>query len=247
MVITENTAEKTKQIVRETGLKHIAIIMDGNRRWAKKKYLPTAIGHQKGVEALKTTVKACHEFGVKYLTVYAFSTENWKRTEEEVSFLMGLLAKTIKNELSELHENHVRIKFVGDISPLNDDLKSILLNAEDVTKDNDGVQLQIAFNYGARAELAHAMKEIAKDVKSGKIDIDEISEDTISSKLYTSQIPDPDLLIRTGGEMRISNYLLWQVAYSELYITDNFWPDFNYETLAKAIEEFHNRSRRFGK
>lgn len=247
MVITENTAEKTKQIVRETGLKHIAIIMDGNRRWAKKKYLPTAIGHQKGVEALKTTVKACHEFGVKYLTVYAFSTENWKRTEEEVSFLMGLLAKTIKNELAELHENHVRIKFVGDISPLNDDLKSILLNAENVTKDNDGVQLQIAFNYGARAELAHAMREIAKDVKSGKLDIDEISEDTISSKLYTSQIPDPDLLIRTGGEMRISNYLLWQVAYSELYITDTFWPDFNYETLSEAIEEFHNRSRRFGK
>ena len=247
MVITENLTEKTRQLVKETGLKHIAIIMDGNRRWAKSKYLPTAVGHQKGVEALKTTVKGCHEYGVKYLTVYAFSTENWRRTEEEVNFLMGLLAKTIKNELAELHDNHVRIKFIGDISPLNEDLKNILINAEEVTKDNDGVQLQIAFNYGSRAELTHALKEIAKDVKAGKLNIDDISEDTVSSKLYTSGIPEPDLLIRTGGEMRISNYLLWQVAYSELYITDTFWPDFNYETLSQAIEEFHNRSRRFGK
>ncbi|MBR6163168.1 isoprenyl transferase [bacterium] len=247
MVITESRTEKTRQTVRETGLKHIAIIMDGNRRWAKKKYLPSAVGHQKGVDALKTAVKACHEFGVKYLTVYAFSTENWRRTEEEVNFLMGLLAKTIKNELAELHANHVRIKFIGDISPLNEDLKNILINAEEVTKDNDGVQLQIAFNYGARAEVVHAVKKIAKEVKEGKISIDEITEDTISSGLYTAEIPDPDLLIRTGGEKRISNYLLWQLAYSELYITDTFWPDFDYETLSEAIEEFHNRSRRFGK
>lgn len=247
MVITENLAEKTKNTVLETGLKHIAIIMDGNRRWAKKKFLPTAIGHQKGVEALKTTLKACHEFGVKYLTVYAFSTENWNRSQEEVSFLMGLLAKTISNELTELNENHVRIKFIGDISVLNDDLKSILLNAENVTKDNDGVQLQIAFNYGARAELTKAVKDIIEDVENGKISKDEITEDAISSKLYTSSIPDPDLLIRTGGEKRISNYLLWQLAYSEIIVTDTFWPDFGYESLSEAIEEFKNRSRRFGK
>ena len=247
MVITENLAEKTKNIVLETGLKHIAIIMDGNRRWAKKKFLPTAIGHQKGVEALKTTLKACHEFGVKYLTVYAFSTENWNRSQEEVSFLMGLLAKTISNELTELNENHVRIKFIGDISVLNDDLKNILLNAENVTKDNDGVQLQIAFNYGARAELTKAVKDIIEDVENGKISKDEITEDTISSKLYTSSIPDPDLLIRTGGEKRISNYLLWQLAYSEIIVTDTFWPDFGYDSLSDAIEEFKNRSRRFGK
>lgn len=247
MVITENLAEKTKNIVLETGLKHIAIIMDGNRRWAKKKFLPTAIGHQKGVEALKTTLKACHEFGVKYLTVYAFSTENWNRSQEEVSFLMGLLAKTISNELTELNENHVRIKFIGDISVLNDDLKNILLNAENVTKDNDGVQLQIAFNYGARAELTKAVKDIIEDVENGKISKDEITEDTISSKLYTSSIPDPDLLIRTGGEKRISNYLLWQLAYSEIIVTDTFWPDFGYNSLSDAIEEFKNRSRRFGK
>ncbi len=247
MVITENLAEKTKKIVLETGLKHIAIIMDGNRRWAKKKYLPSAIGHQKGVEALKTTLKACHEYGVKYLTVYAFSTENWKRSSEEVNFLMGLLAKTISNELAELHENKVRIKFIGDISVLNDDLKNILLNAENVTKDNNGVQLQIAFNYGARAELTKAVKDIIKDVEAGKLSTEEITEDTVSSKLYTSSIPDPDLLIRTGGEKRISNYLLWQLAYSEIFVTDTFWPDFGYETLSEAIEEFHNRSRRFGK
>ncbi len=247
MVITENIAEKTKNTVLETGLKHIAIIMDGNRRWAKRKYLPSAIGHQKGVEALKTTLKACHEFGVKYLTVYAFSTENWNRSQEEVSFLMGLLAKTISNELSELHENKVKIKFIGDISILNDDLKNILLNAENVTKDNDGVQLQIAFNYGSRAELTKAVKDIIEDVQNGIISKDEISEDTISSKLYTSSIPDPDLLIRTGGEKRISNYLLWQLAYSEIFVTDTFWPDFGYESLAEAIEEFKNRSRRFGK
>ena len=247
MVITENSAEKTRNIVKETGLKHIAIIMDGNRRWAKKKYLPSAIGHQKGVEALKTTVKACHEYGVKYLTVYAFSTENWNRSQEEVNFLMGLLAKTISNELKELHENHVRIKFIGDISVLNNDLKDILINAETVTKDNDGVQLQIAFNYGSRAELTKAVRDILEDVQNGKISKDEITEDTISSKLYTSKIPDPDLLIRTGGEMRISNYLLWQLAYSEIYVTQTFWPDFGYEPLAEAIEEFHNRSRRFGK
>lgn len=247
MVITENLAEKTKNTVLETGLKHIAIIMDGNRRWAKKKFLPTAIGHQKGVEALKTTLKACHEFGVKYLTVYAFSTENWNRSQEEVSFLMGLLAKTISNELTELNENHVRIKFIGDISVLNDDLKNILLNAENVTKDNDGVQLQIAFNYGARAELTKAVKDIIEDVENGKISKDEITEDTISSKLYTSSIPDPDLLIRTGGEKRISNYLLWQLAYSEIIVTDTFWPDFGYDSLSDAIEEFKNRSRRFGK
>ena len=247
MVTAENLAEKTRNIVKETGLKHIAIIMDGNRRWAKKKYLPSAIGHQKGVEALKTTVKACHEYGVKYLTVYAFSTENWNRSQDEVNFLMGLLAKTISNELMELHENHVRIKFIGDISVLNDDLKDILINAETVTQDNDGVQLQIAFNYGSRAELTKAVKDILDDVQKGKLSKDEITEDTISSKLYTSEIPDPDLLIRTGGEKRISNYLLWQCAYTEIFVTDTFWPDFGYETLSEAIEEFHNRSRRFGK
>ena len=230
-----------KRIVEENNLKHIAVIMDGNRRWAKNKGLPSAVGHKKGVEALKTALKACHDFGVKYLTVYAFSTENWNRKPEEVNFLMDLLAHTIGNELDELHENQVVIKFIGDITKLSDKLQKILKNAEEVTKNNTGVNLQIAFNYGSRAEIVKAVKEI---VESGE---KEITEDTISKHLYTSDIPDPDMLIRTGGEMRVSNYLLWQIAYSEFIVIPEFWPEFNKQKLAECIKEFNNRNRRWGK
>lgn len=230
-----------KRIVEENNLKHIAVIMDGNRRWAKGKGLPSAVGHKKGVEALKTTLKACHDFGVKYLTVYAFSTENWNRKPEEVNFLMDLLAHTIGNELDELHENQVVIKFIGDITKLSDKLQKILKNAEEVTKNNTGVNLQIAFNYGSRAEIVKAVKEI---VESGE---KEITEDTISKHLYTSDIPDPDMLIRTGGEMRVSNYLLWQIAYSEFIVIPEFWPEFDKQKLAECIKEFNNRNRRWGK
>ena len=234
-------------IVKNTNLKHIAIIMDGNRRWAKEKHLPSAMGHQKGVSALKNTLKACHSYGVKYLTVYAFSTENWNRSPEEVNFLMGLLANTIKNELLELDENGVKIKFIGNISELNQDLQNILKDSEEKTKNNTGVNLQIAFNYGSRMELTNACKQIAEDVKNGLINIENIDENTISNKLYTSEIPDPDLLIRTGGEKRISNYLLWQLAYSEIYVTQTYWPEFDKDSLADAIFEYSNRVRRFGK
>ncbi len=233
--------EDIKEIVNKNELKHIAIIMDGNRRWAKGKGLPSAIGHKKGVEALKTTLKACHEFGIKYLTVYAFSTENWNRKPEEVNFLMDLLAHTIENELDELNENQVVIKFIGDTTPLSHKLQSILNNAENITQNNMGVNLQIAFNYGARAEIAKAVKEI---VESGEKDI---TEDTVSKHLYTSNIPDPDLLIRTGGEMRVSNYLLWQIAYSEIMVIPEFWPEFNKDKLAECITEFAHRNRRWGK
>ena len=242
-MITETKKITAEDIVKNTGLQHIAIIMDGNRRWAKEHNLPSAMGHKKGVEALKNTLKACHKFGVKYLTVYAFSTENWNRKPEEVAFLMDLLANTIKNELKELHENGVVINFIGDLTKLSANLQKILYDAMNYTKNNTGVRLQIAFNYGSRDEIVNAVKNI---IKNG-IKAEEINEDVISRELYTKNIPDPDLLIRTGGEMRVSNYLLWQIAYSEFLVTKQFWPEFNEESLFDAIIEFGHRQRRYGK
>lgn len=232
--------EDIKKIVKDCDIKHIAIIMDGNRRWAKKRGLPSAVGHKKGVDALKKTMRACDDFGIKYLTVYAFSTENWNRKPEEVNFLMDLLGDTLNNELNEMHSNNVVISFIGDISKLSDKLQKILANAVETTKNNTGVNLQIAFNYGSRAEIVKAVQEI---VESGE---KEITEETISKHLYTRFIPDPDLLIRTGGEMRISNYLLWQIAYSEFIVIPEFWPEFNKEKLEKCILEFAKRNRRWG-
>lgn len=232
-----------KEIINNTNLQHIAIIMDGNRRWAKEKNLPTALGHKKGVEALKTTLRACNDFGVKYLTVYAFSTENWNRKKEEVDFLMNLVAVTLTNELSEMHKENVQIHFIGDLTRLSDKLQKILQNAVETTKNNTGVNLQIALNYGARDEITNAVKQIVKN----KVSADEITPELINEHLYTKGIPDPDILVRTGGEQRISNYLLWQIAYSEIIILDEFWPEFDKKLLSKCIEEFGNRQRRYGK
>lgn len=232
-----------RHIVKDTNLSHIAIIMDGNRRWAKEKNLPTAMGHKKGVEALKATLRACNDFGIKYLTVYAFSTENWKRKQEEVEFLMNLVAITLTNELAEMHKENVQIHFIGDLSRLSDKLQRILANAVETTKNNTGVVLQIALNYGSRDEIVHAVKKI---MLSG-INSENVSEETISSNLYTAGIPDPDILIRTGGEQRISNYLLWQIAYSEIIIRDEFWPEFDKNLLKESILEFGRRNRRYGK
>ncbi|MCI1274157.1 MAG: isoprenyl transferase [Clostridiaceae bacterium] len=236
-----------ENIVKETQIKHIAIIMDGNRRWAKEHNLPSAFGHKKGVDALKATLRACDDFGIKYLTVYAFSTENWNRKPEEVDFLMNLLANTLKNELEEMHENGVVISFIGDISKLSPKLQEILAHSTEYTKNNKGVHLQIAFNYGSRDELVHATKAIAEKVKSGELDPEKITEDTISNYIYTKNIPDPDILIRTGGEMRVSNYLLWQIAYAEFIVTKQFWPEFDKKSLSDALQEFYHRQRRFGK
>ena len=233
--------EKIKELVEKNNLKHIAIIMDGNRRWAKERNLPSAVGHKKGVDALKATMRACDDFGIKYLTVYAFSTENWNRKPEEVNFLMDLLGQTLKNELNEMHENNVVISFIGDTTQLSEKLQEILSNAVETTKNNTGVNLQIAFNYGSRAEIVKAVQEI---VNTG---VKDITEEVISNHLYTSNIPDPDLLIRTGGEMRVSNYLLWQIAYSEFIVIPEFWPEFNKEKLAECVEEFNRRNRRWGK
>ncbi len=233
--------EDIKKIVEECRLKHVAIIMDGNRRWAKERNLPSAIGHKKGVDALKATMRAFDDFGIKYLTVYAFSTENWNRKPEEVNFLMDLLGQTLKNELQEMHENNVVISFIGNTNQLSDKLQKILKNAVETTRNNTGVNLQIAFNYGSRAEIVKAVREIVDEGEKN------ITEETISRHLYTSNIPDPDLLIRTGGEMRISNYLLWQVAYSEIIVIPEFWPEFDKEKLSECILEYKRRNRRFGK
>ena len=232
--------EKIKELVEKNELKHVAIIMDGNRRWAKERNLPSAMGHKKGVDALKNIMRACDDFGIKYLTVYAFSTENWNRKPEEVNFLMDLLGQTLKNELQEMHENNVVISFIGDITKLSQKLQEILAHAIETTKNNTGVNLQIAFNYGSRAEIVKAVQMI---IESGET---LITEDLISKNLYTSNIPDPDLLIRTGGEMRISNYLLWQIAYSEFIVVPEYWPDFDKQKLAECVEEFNRRNRRYG-
>ena len=236
-----------KEIVEKTNLQHIAIIMDGNRRWAKTHLLPSAVGHQKGVESLKKTMRAFDKFGIKYLTVYAFSTENWNRKKEEVDFLMNLLAKTLTDELEEMHNENVKIRFIGNIEKLSPKLVKILKNAEKKTEKNTGVNLQIAFNYGARDEIVQAAKKIAQKAVSGEIKIDDIDETMFSENLYTADMPDPDLLIRTGGEKCISNYLLWQIAYSEVYVTDKFWPEFDEKALSEAVTEFEKRNRRYGK
>ena len=232
--------DEIKELVKKTNLKHIAIIMDGNRRWAKEHNLPSMMGHKKGVEALKKVVKASHKFGIKYLTMYAFSTENWNRKKEEVDFLMNLLANTIKNELKELFDNSVKLTFIGNLSVLNSNLQNILYEAVEKTKNNEGVNLQIAINYGARDEIVHAVNEIIKS------DIKEVDAEIFEKFLYTKNLPSPDLLIRTGGEMRVSNYLLWQIAYSEFYITKKYWPEFDEEALIDSIKEFSERQRRYG-
>lgn len=217
--------------------------MDGNRRWAKEKNLPSAMGHKKGVDSLKNILRACNDFSIKYLTVYAFSTENWNRKKEEVEFLMNLVAVTLTNELAEMHKENVQIHFIGDLTKLSDKLQKILANAVETTKNNTGVVLQIALNYGSRDEIVHAVQKIVESgVKSGKI-----NEQLISENLYTAGVPDPDILIRTGGEQRISNYLLWQIAYSEIIIRSEFWPDFDKNSLKDSILEFGKRQRRYGK
>ena len=235
--------DEIKNIIKDTNLKHIAIIMDGNRRWAKEKNLPSAMGHKKGVDSLKNILRACNDFSIKHLTVYAFSTENWNRKKEEVEFLMNLVAVTLTNELAEIHKENVQIHFIGDLTKLSDKLQKILANAVETTKNNTGVVLQIALNYGSRDEIVHAVQKI---VESG-VKSDEIDEQLISENLYTAGVPDPDILIRTGGEQRISNYLLWQIAYSEIIIRSEFWPDFDKNSLKDSILEFGKRQRRYGK
>lgn len=233
------------KLVKEKLPVHIGYIIDGNGRWAKKRALPRSAGHKVGFNTLKKIINDTFDLGIKVISIYAFSTENWNRKPEEVDFLMNLLGQTIKNELNELHSNNVVINFLGDLTKLAPKLQEILYHAVEVTRNNTGVHLQIAFNYGARDEILTATKKIAEQYKNGEIT--EITEDIFSNSLYTSTIPDPDLLIRTGGELRVSNYLLWQIAYSEILIIKEYWPEFDAHTLAFAVNEFHNRHRRYGK
>jgi undecaprenyl diphosphate synthase len=225
---------------------HIAIIMDGNGRWAKKRGLPRTMGHRAGVETIREIVKASSNLGVKYLTLYAFSTENWRRPPEEVNALMSLLVEFLKKEIQELHKNNVVIRAIGDLSMLPNKCRDELDRAYDKTKGNTGLCLNLALNYGSRDEIKNAIIAIAKDVKNNNLDIGRIDEDLISSYLYTSNIPDPDLLIRPSGEYRLSNYLLWQIAYTEFWFSDIYWPDFKPEHLYRAIFDYQSRDRRFG-
>lgn len=228
-------------------LQHIAFIMDGNRRWAKKRGLPAVVGHKKGAEVLIDTAKAVKSFGVKFMTVYAFSTENWQRDKEEVDGLMNLLRNYLDNSFKELEENNVKIVFIGERDMLASDIVAKMAKIEDKTRQNDGMTLCVALSYGGRQEIVAASKKIAELVQSGSLKPENIDVSTFSSMLYTAEIPEPDLLIRTSGEQRISNYLLWQLAYSEMYFSQTLWPDFSKSELKDIIEIYNKRERRYGK
>lgn len=226
---------------------HIAIIMDGNGRWAKKRGMPRSYGHKKGAENVVNITRSMKDSGVKYLTLYAFSTENWQRSEDEVQALMELLNNYLDNEFQEIMENDVKIVFIGERYMLSKTLQQKIQVVEDKSKNNKSLTLCIALSYGSRQEILATVKKISKLVKNGDLSEDDISQETISSLLYTKDIPDPDILIRTSGEQRISNYLLWQIAYTELFFTDTLWPDFSKNELDEIIKKYSNRERRYGK
>ena len=227
--------------------KHVAIIMDGNGRWAKQKGEMRIFGHTNGVESVRESLTAAAEIGVKYLTLYAFSTENWNRTKEEVAALMDLLVKAIYDEVEELNEKGVRLETIGNTSILPVSCREALTKAKERTKNNDKITLILALSYSSRWEIAQAVKTMAEESISGKLNVETINEDLISSYLSTSNFPDPELLIRTSGENRVSNFLMWQLAYTELYFTETLWPDFKKEHFFKAIKDYQDRERRFGK
>lgn len=227
--------------------KHLAVIMDGNGRWAKQKGAARVFGHRNAVKAVREVTEGCAELGIQYLTLYAFSTENWGRPKEEVDALMQLLVSTIKAEIKTLHKNKVRLTSIGDIGKLPKGCQKELKEAIHSTKDNNGLTLILALNYSGRWEILEAVKGIAEDVKQGKLNIDAVTTDVFSGYLNTKDIPDPELMIRTSGEMRISNFLLWQLAYTELFITQVLWPDFRKEHLYEALVAYQHRERRFGK
>ena len=226
---------------------HVGIIMDGNRRWARERKLIPQMGHKEGAENLKRVARACDELGIKYLTVFAFSTENWKRSKEEVDYLMNLLLAQARAFTKSANKRNYRLQLAGDITGLSQELQEEIIHIENETKDNDGLTINIALNYGGRVEIIKATQEIAKDCMAGKLSVDEIDEQHFSHYLQLKNSPDPDLIIRTGGEIRLSGFLLWQCAYSELLFTDTYWPDFDEAELKKAVEEFGKRKRNYGK
>lgn len=225
---------------------HIAIIMDGNRRWARERKIDYRLGHKEGAKTLEKIVRYSKKVGIKYITVYAFSTENWKRSEEEVGALMLLLKTYLDDYSKRADSENIKVKVLGDISALSEGLQKSIKKCEGRTKDNDGILFCIGINYGGRDEIVHAVKNIAEDVKNNKLDVDDISEKLIDDYLYTAGIPDPDLVIRTSGELRTSNFLPWQIVYSEFLFLDKYWPDFSEEDIDLAIEEYQRRNRKFG-
>ena len=225
---------------------HIAIIMDGNRRWARERKIDYRLGHKEGAKTLEKIVRYSKKVGIKYITVYAFSTENWKRSEEEVGALMLLLKTYLDDYSKRADSENKKVKVLGDISALSEGLQKSIKKCEERTKDNDGILFCIGINYGGRDEIVHAVKNIAEDVKNNKLDVDDISEKLIDDYLYTAGIPDPDLVIRTSGELRTSNFLPWQIVYSEFLFLDKYWPDFSEEDIDLAIEEYQRRNRKFG-
>ncbi|MBB3312196.1 undecaprenyl diphosphate synthase [Rhizobium sp. BK196] len=229
-----------------TAPEHVAIIMDGNGRWAKQRGLPRTMGHRRAVETVRQTVRTAGDLGIKYLTLFAFSSENWRRPEAEVSDLLGLLKAFIRSDLAELHRQNVRIRVIGDRVNLRSDILKLLLEAEETTRGNTALTLVIAFNYGSRDEIARAMMSLAKDVEEGRLRAKDITPALIDARLDTAGIPDPDLIIRTSGEERLSNFLLWQAAYSEFVFLPEYWPDFSRELFLSALEKFASRDRRFG-
>ncbi len=226
--------------------RHVAIIMDGTRRWARKKGLPAVVGHREGVKSIERILKAADEIGVKILTLYTFSTENWKRPKKEVGLIMKLLEYYLDNEYKKLADNNIRLTTIGNLDKFTPGLQKKIEKVKKLTEKNSGLTLNLALNYGARDELVNAARRIAEDVKAGRIKTSDVSEELFSKYLYTSAFPDPELLIRTGGEYRVSNFLLWQISYSELYITKKFWPDFGKRDLEEAISAYNKRERRVG-
>jgi undecaprenyl diphosphate synthase len=225
---------------------HIGVIMDGNGRWAKARGKPRTEGHVAGVKALRGLVEHCINYGVEYLTVFSFSSENWTRPKDEISFIFGLLRRFVASDLEKLHRNNVRVRIMGSREGLDDSLRRLIAEVEATTALNSGLQLQVAFNYGGKAEIAEAVRRIAGLVASGRLKAEDITEDTIGRALYTAGMPDPDIIIRTSGEQRISNFMLWQSAYAELVFVEENWPDFNEATFVRVLEEYSGRDRRYG-
>ena len=245
-ILAKGNTKLSKEIDKQRIPEHIAIIMDGNGRWATQKGLPRSYGHNKGVNVLKEILKVSKNLGCKVLTVYAFSTENWSRPSKEVNFLLNLFEKVLIKEIDEIHKESIKIKFIGDLDPLPKSLKSIFKNSENLTQNNKSFTLNVCVNYGGRQEILRVAKNLALKSSSGEIKPNEVNEQLFNSELLTYGYTDPELLIRTSGEKRISNFLLWQLAYSEIYITDVLWPDFNEIEFLKAIIDFQSRNRRFG-
>ena len=248
-VVTEpaTAAEEVRAAADEAGVPaHVAIIMDGNGRWAQKRHLPRAEGHRRGVEALRRAVRAAAARGVRYLTIYSFSSENWRRPASEIADLMNLLKLFVRRDLSELHRANIRVRILGERTDLKPDIAALLDETESVTRDNTGLTLIVAFNYGSRQEIVRAARRLAEDVVTGRIAPDAIDADAFAARLDLAGVPDPDLIIRTSGEQRLSNFLLWQAAYAELVFLPVLWPDFDEATFDEALAEFSRRERRYG-